>query len=538
MEPKGSGKLAVFMLVALAIFSLPTLWASGLFLSKHEGDMIHLLQIVLRMADGDLPHLDFMTPLGVLGFAPAALLVSLGMGAGMAMIWSQILFGLVVLPCAWWAAHSRISGTAAYFFGAIVMLLCVALMQGTHETNVSLSMHYNRWCWALSFVAISVAVMPASQPRPVVDGVVIGLMMSLILLIKATYLIGFAPAIILGLLLNKNAKALGVSIGVGLIVLALMTVFTGLEFWLAYIRDLLSVATSEQRAGASLPIVDVIATPAYIPATAVLLAGVIFMRQTGQPTLGLNLLILAPGFWYVTYQNYENEPQWLILLAILLWSARPAEDVVNHHGWNMRYLTGVTALIAAALIAPTVINLAYSPFRHMQASADEFSPILENQPQHDDFQLFNIRVFRMDQRMAAPVNVEGGEAFSELAKRKKPSEWQGQVWPYCTTDVGFPNWYRTIASQLEDGGFGSAKILMADILSPLSIFGQFPALQRGAPWYYGNLVGLPDADYVLVPFCPIADETRAAILKEMAEISVPTEEAQRTDLYVLYRIAR
>ena len=538
MGSTNGGKLALFMVAALALFSLPTLWAGGLYLSKHEGDMIHLLQIVLRMADGDLPHVDFMTPLGLFGFAPAAVLVSAGMGAGMAMIWSQVLLGAVLLPLAWWAAHSRMQGPVAYVFGGIVMLLCVALMQGTHETNVSLSMHYNRWCWAASFVAIAVAALPAKRSNVVADGVVVGVAMALILMIKATYFIGFAPAVIVGLLMHKNAKAFGVALVTGIVILAGITIFTGVEFWLAYIRDLLAVAGSEQRAGASLPIMDVIATPAYIPATAALLAGVIFTRQSGSDTLGLVLLILAPGFWYVTYQNYENEPQWLILLAIILWAARPAGDVENRQGWNLRYLTSVTALVSAALIAPTVINLAYSPFRHMQASADEFSPFLADQPQHDDFQLFNIRVFRMDQRRAAEVNLPGGEAFSEKAKREEVTVWQGQSWAYCTTDVGFLNWYRTMAAQLQRGGYGDARILMTDILSPLSIFGDFPALKGGAPWYYGKLSGLPDAQYVLVPFCPIADDTRAAMLKHMDEIGVPVSEVQRTDQYVLFEIDR
>ena len=100
------------------------------------------------------------------------------------------------------------------------------------------------------------------------------------------------------------------------------------------------------------------------------------------------------------------------------------------------------------------------------------------------------------------------------------------------------NWYKTIADQLTKDGFGTDKILMTDILSPLSIFGSFPALKNGAPWYYGNLAGLPDANYVLVPFCPITDEFRRAMLEQMITLEMPVTQVQRTDLYVLYRIGR
>jgi hypothetical protein len=149
------------LLGILAFFSVPTVIAGGLFVSKHEGDMIHLLQILLRIADGGLPHLDFMTPLGLFGFAPPAFLVSKGMGAGMAMVWSQIFLGLILLPAVWWVAFSRMTGPVAYAFGGAVMLLCVALMQGTAETGVSLSMHYNRWCWAVSFIVIVAVMIPS-----------------------------------------------------------------------------------------------------------------------------------------------------------------------------------------------------------------------------------------------------------------------------------------------------------------------------------------------------------------------------------------
>jgi hypothetical protein len=526
------------LLGILAFFSVPTVIAGGLFVSKHEGDMIHLLQILLRIADGDLPHLDFMTPLGLFGFAPPAFLVSKGMGAGMAMVWSQIFLGLILLPAVWWVAFSRMTGPVAYAFGGAVMLLCVALMQGTAETDGSLSRHYNRWCWAVSFIVIAAVMIPSQRHNHWIDGVIVGLCMTLLLMIKATYFIGFAPVVIIGLLMRKNTRALAIAIAAGLVLLGLTTIYTGTAFWLAYIRDLLAVATSEQRAGATLPLMDVIASPAYIPATAVLLVGVVFLRQSGAQTAGMLMLILAPGLWYVTYQNYENEPQWLILLALLLWALRPDHEVVNRSGWNMRNLVGATSICAAALIAPTVINLGYSPFRHMQAKAENFTPFLGADSQHDDFQLFNTRAFRMDKRSAIAANLDGGDAFTKLAKRKPAVVWQGEAFEYCTIDVGFVNWYKTIADQLTKDGFGTDKILMTDILSPLSIFGSFPALKNGAPWYYGNLAGLPDANYVLVPFCPITDEFRRAMLEQMITLEMPVTQVQRTDLYVLYRIER
>ena len=67
------------------------------------------MQIVFRMADGQIPHLDFMTPIGALAFWPIAMLVKSGLGIGMAVIWSQVIAALIFLPMLVWVARSRLS---------------------------------------------------------------------------------------------------------------------------------------------------------------------------------------------------------------------------------------------------------------------------------------------------------------------------------------------------------------------------------------------------------------------------------------------
>ena len=57
------------MLAVLAVEAGISMWRGQLLVGKHEGDMLHLLEIVFRMADGEWPHLDFMTPIGFMAFA-------------------------------------------------------------------------------------------------------------------------------------------------------------------------------------------------------------------------------------------------------------------------------------------------------------------------------------------------------------------------------------------------------------------------------------------------------------------------------------
>ena len=77
--------------LALVLAGLPFA-GQGLPVTLYEGDALHLVDIVLRMAlDAELPHRDFMTPLGVLGFAPIAGFVALGLGFGHAFLAAQAL---------------------------------------------------------------------------------------------------------------------------------------------------------------------------------------------------------------------------------------------------------------------------------------------------------------------------------------------------------------------------------------------------------------------------------------------------------------
>jgi len=88
------------------------------------------MQIVFRMADGQIPHLDFMTPIGALAFWPIAMLVKSGLGIGMVVIWSQVIAALIFRPMLVWVAWSRLTPWIGALFGLFVMVLLLALVHG------------------------------------------------------------------------------------------------------------------------------------------------------------------------------------------------------------------------------------------------------------------------------------------------------------------------------------------------------------------------------------------------------------------------
>ncbi len=527
-----------FFVAVIAAMCGAALLKGGLYLGKHEGDTFHLLQIVFRMADGQVPHLDFMTPIGIMAFAPIALFVKIGYGAGISIILGQLLVSIVLLPAVWWVAHSRMQGLLPYLFGLFVLVLATALVHGEAQRSVSISMHYNRWAWAAAFIAISAAVIPTiDRARPMADGVIIGLAMSFLLLTKITYFAAFAMPVLIAMLLRGSYRTLLVSALSGMIAAALVTMIAGVDFWQAYLRDLLIVARSDIRSNPSEAFGAVVGAPAYLGASLILIAGVILLRQSREAVGGLVLLLLVPGFFYVTYQNSGNDPQWLLLLGVLLIAFLPELGLRNGFGWDMRSALKVTAAIALAMAAPSFFNLAYSPFRHLNVDVEKYTPILPRSAQHADLFATKLRAIRTDTSVPLDIVGTGLEAYEYMVERPEPIVFQGAVLAQCELTLGMSAWFDVITADLENAGLsGDKSIFAADLFSSHWLFGDFKPLAGGAPWYYGGLPGIGAADYVLVPLCPIIPEVRRMILETIENNDIGLTEVRRTSLYILYAL--
>lgn len=532
-RPKPFILLAVFaaILVAMALAGVAN---GGFYIAKHEGDTLHLLQIVLRMSEGEWPHIDFVTPIGAMAFLPIVALIKAGLGAGLAILWSQALVALVLLLPTVWVAHTRLSGWLSYLFGASVMILCLALVHGEADRLVSISMHYNRWAWAVAYIVVALAVLPPKQAEnSVIDGLIIGIGMALLALTKVTYFIAFAPAVLVGLFLRRSGRSLLVAFVAGLAIAVVMTLFAGLEFWVRYLGDLLAVAESEVRPQPGAPLPTIVGAPAYLGGSIALLMGVIFLRQAGEANLGLLLLILAPGFIYVTFQNFGNDPQWLVLLALLLLVPSISEDTQNSLGWPMPRALLVTAVAALAFAAPSFLNLAYSPFRHATLDTEKYEQFLPG-TQHSDLFGLAIRSNRVDGSIALDVPGSGLEDLREIAKRDDThSVFNGESLPDCELQLGLVAWFKAITQDLELNGYGGSTIFAADIFSGHWLFGDLKRMEHGAPWYYGGLPGIQSADYVLIPLCPASLAIRKQILEIAEEREISLNEIHRSPLYIL-----
>ncbi|MBM7068216.1 hypothetical protein [Actibacterium sp. 188UL27-1] len=534
-KPK-SGVVFLFLVAILVAMGGSALRPGVFMIGQHEGDAMHLLEIVLRMADGDIPHVDFMTPLGALGFAPIVLFVEAGFGMGQATLWAQILVAALFLPAIWWVAVSRFSGVWPYVFGVIIVSLILAVVYGDAIRALTISMHYNRWAWAASFVVIACTMLASIHRRSAIaDGLVVGALMSFLALTKMTYFAAFLPAVAVALLVRRQWGAIGVTVAVGVVAIFCMTALYGVSYWGAYIGDLLSVARSEVRPFPGDPFVAVLGAPAYIGGSLILLAGVVLLRQGAMEVEGLVLLLLAPGFFYVTFQNFGNDPQWLVLLGLLMFAALPSADMVNGWGWNMRQAVSAIGVAAIALSLPSMANVLYSPFRHGASDPDKHTAILAKSERHSDL-MMNLERYYVVNTLVPYADM--GDVFltyKESADRPELVALAGEVPDRCQIERGLPAVFQAMADDLTEAGFGGATILSVDIFSSLWLFGDFQRLPGGAPWYYGGAPGLDAATHVLMPDCPVLPRVQKILTEHIEKADISLVEVRRTPLYILYR---
>ena len=527
-----AGVLWMGGLLMLLALSLPGLLADGFHVGKHEGDTLHLIEILERLRMGQEIHRDFVTPIGVLSVAPMAWMRDLGLSMGAAFFAAQAFVAALLLPAAIWVGLSRLSTGVALGFIGVITVFCTALVHGETHSGLSISMHYNRWAWALSFLAITLALLPAThRQNAILDGALIGAAMALLALMKVTYFIALAPGIALALVLRREFTTILWAALAGLSVALAMTLWQGVAYWAAYLGDLMQVAGSEVRPKPGDSFAAVVGSPAGIGTTLVVLLAVIFLRQARVQAQGVALLVLAPGLFYITYQNFGNDPQWIMVLPVLLLSLRPESGVMNGFGWDMRQAISGLAIAAIALGAASFFNMAQSPFRLIKTPMEDTTPLV---PSLTDLRQPIPRAYAVVAEI--PLSAPGAifERFAGAVEVDPPVEINGEVLSACRQQMGLKSFFEAAARDLERGGFAGSGIFFADLFGSVWLYGDFRPLKGGAPWYYGGLPGWEDADYLAVASCPTAPNIVREVVTALDAQGTELREIWRSDVLILY----
>lgn len=522
--------LALFA-IDLALLMLP----SKLMISAHEGDLMHMLDATMRMANGELPHLDFMTPIGILGFAPVAGFLALGFPVGKATLLADAALLALMLPAIWWLSATRLSRGQAYFFGAVMVVTMMAVVYGGSSSSISLSMYYNRWGWSFTFLLLVTILfkprkdMAESWAAPLI----VGLSMAALAMLKMTFFVPLLPVVVVILLTQKQGKLLLKAAAIGLLAGGLLLAWLGVDFFLAYVHDLLVVTRPESaRVNTGVSLSDIVASPGTIITSIILIAALVIFRKSGRMHQGLMVLVLAPAFAYITYQNWGNDPKWLFLLILYIWANLPEPEAKPVFGVPARQ--GALALIIASftVIFPSIFAMATTPFRvAISAKTGDFAKLELNGGVSD--------IWLPERRVSDIMGEQAISGWPTLMPDLDPLTINGFTFPDCKLSNTLMAQYSGMAQQIETvGAARGAPVLVADVLTYLWLLADIGRVHGAAPWYYGDDSGLANAAYLAVPLCPASPALRSAMLKQVKSGGYGLTEVYRSELMVLYGLAK
>lgn len=524
MSSKQQGYFFLFLLGFTAIFSAISMLKGGFYVNRHEGDLMHLTDILLRIQLGQVPHVDFVTPLGPLNFYPIVAFLNIGFGIGPAILWAQLAFALLLCPVIWWVARTRLSAPYAYAFGAAVLTLCLALVHGGAEPYVSPSMHYNRWGWAVGFLAVLIAALPPKKAGSrVIDGILIGAAFGFLLLSKVTFFVALGPGVLLALVLRQRMRTIVFAAFVLSMFMLSAVILGGAGFWLAYINDLVLVSSSNIRPHAGTDLSQLVLLPQFFVVTILLAAVIYLLRKSADPELGIILVLLAPGFYFITYQNWGNDPKWLALMGFLL--------IFGVSDKRAHFL----AVLSFLLIAPSFLNMLASPVRHLIIKADIFAEAI---PERWGAELYTPakRNWQAWHRYPYVHKDPQFEYMNALAQHDEPTIFKGEQFGGCLQEPGLIGYFTAWATDLEKEGYAGKNIVIGDAVATFWFFGNFPPPKHIAPWYYGDLQGYENADYLLMGRCSLTPRAVRSIIADLKESDLALTEVLRNELYILYQI--
>jgi hypothetical protein len=177
-------------------------------------DISILLESGWRIINGQTPHLDYYSPLGLFTSLPIAFGMKISSPSASSIAYGNALLLVIFTPWAWLIARDRLSALNAFLFALFMALLLVAPRPlGSPMREVSYAMLYNRQAFVfLSMLLIEIFITPRTPERSpaksqFIGGVSSGILLALIFYCKVNYFAIAIVAILLHLILFRLNKA-------------------------------------------------------------------------------------------------------------------------------------------------------------------------------------------------------------------------------------------------------------------------------------------------------------------------------------------
>lgn len=219
-------------------------------------DVTILLDSGWRIINGQTPHLDYYSPLGIFNSLPIAFGMKIGSPSASAIAYGNVLLLVILTPWAWFIARSRISSFNAFLFALFMGLLLVtprALSNPIQDTTYA--MLYNRQGFVLlSMLLLGIFIVPQTYVKTHVKpknmflgGLSSGILLAFLFYCKINYFAIATCAILLHLIFFRFSKAwlIGLVTGALSISIVMYLVFDLNSF--SYLADISLAAQSQDK---------------------------------------------------------------------------------------------------------------------------------------------------------------------------------------------------------------------------------------------------------------------------------------------------
>lgn len=485
------------------------------------GDVLHLMDGVARVRLGQVPHLDFMTPLGTLSLQAVAMWDA---GPGMAALLANALVMAMCLPLALWLGASRLSFGAALALGLCAMTLCATLSWTGAAVGATAAMNYNRWGWAATMLVLPILLVPPRRPGQAADwgdGLALGLTGALVVFMKLTFVAALGPAWLVWALAGRGRAAL-VSLGAAALGAAVLIPATGgPEAAVAYAQDLIAVANSATRASPGAAVGEIASAPLLIPLTLGCVAGALALLRGGLAREAALFALGAMAIYLASWQNYDNQPTGAVALPFVLLALAPrAREGAKALGWPAAAVLRTLAVALLALTVPPFLNMERSVFANWRSLSDREQLLPDAAP--------DIWWEATEPRILAPADEGETRTFG------------GVEFATCQMPTGYVRAVAEAAEALRsDPALRGRTVMNADIIDALWLPAGAPPLPGAQLWLYAPPTrALLTAELLAVPRCPIATWASGFVLDEAQRLGLTGAPVARTTLWTIFELRR
>ncbi len=482
-----------------------------LFVQDYPADTAFVIDVILRIAAGQTPHVDFTLHLGAMPYLLAA--TTGGASPVESFLIGQAIFTGVCLLLGLWVWLTRLGPISGPVL--LVFLLILALTTSVpSRTFVSFALFYNRWCWALLLLFACLVFLPSRRDAlRAADGAVTGVVAFLLLTTKITFFVGLLPAAFLAAALQGRWREVAWALASFALLVAAVFLWSP-GFWPGYVENMAWAATNPLRPNAGIELMRLVGGGLLLGYTLIFVIVLVVALRTRGLVEAAWLTMAAVGFYFIQYQNFIAAPFWVLFLTVYaMTQTRLATGRAVKGTWMV--LSVALLLSGAVLLKPMVYGMLQFGARMSEKPQIAFPP---------DGPVVTGAYFTP--AAIGPIVTENRLPFEEDAPYTTT--------PECDFVSGFAGSFIEIGQLLADL---PGPAFVTDSISPHWYLGGTQPLPGIAVWNYGSIRGLENADFVVVPACAVKPAFKREILREIDRNGIQLTEFRQTEHATVYRIA-